>query len=694
MYGPDHKVTADHLRRDAYLYIRQSSPRQVTENVESTHRQYALRDRAIAAGWPDERIHVIDNDQGKSGSYAAARNGFEHLVSEVALGRAGIVMGLEVSRLARNSADWHRLIELCSLSGTLILDEDGIYDPASFNDRLLLGLKGTMSEAELHIIRARLRGGLLNKARRGELEIRPPVGLVYRSDGKITRDPNTEVQSAINMLFETFDRMGSATKTARFFRDQGLLFPTRLQSGLNKGELVWALPHYARILQVLHNPRYAGAFVFGRLRCRRLADGRTATIKVAREEWQFVIKDAHPGYIDWDRFEANQQRLTDNGTAFHADRRRGPPREGPALLQGRVLCGICGERMGVHYHYVNHNPHARPEYVCHEELIRRGGEICQTVPGKAVDAAVGALLIELIVPMNLEVTLAIQRELESRAAEIDAARRRHVERTRYEAELARRRYMSADPDNRLVVNALEAEWNETLRIHRDAVAEYDRRAQEQPTVLDEEACQRIRELVEHFPRVWNDPRVPWVERKRIFRLLVEDVTLRKGQTTITAQLRLSGGATRTLEIPRPRSITEIRKFKPEIVAEVDRLLHDHRDQDVADILNNRGLKTGEGKRFRRTTIYSVRERYNLPSHHERLRMRGMLTTGELANHFQVSDSTIHGWAKQGLIKNYYPNSRVSALWQLPAGFTIVRGKPGPGNPPRLVPVTVNSTDEV
>ena len=282
---------------------------------------------------------MIDNDLGKSGSSAIARDGFQHLVSEVALGWAGIVMGLEVSCLARNSADWHRLIELCSMSSTLILDEDGIYDPASFNDRLLLGLKGTMSEAELHIIRARLRGGILNKARRGELEIRPPVGLVYRSDGKIILDPNSEVQSAIRMLFETFARTASAMKTARFFRDQGLLFPTRLQSGPNKGELTWALPHHSRVLQVLHNPRYAGAFVFGRVRTRRRADGGTHIIKVPREEWQFVIKGTHPGYIDWDRFEANQRRLIENGRAFRADRRSGPPRRGP-----RAVAGTCAVR--------------------------------------------------------------------------------------------------------------------------------------------------------------------------------------------------------------------------------------------------------------------------------------------------------------------------------------------------------------
>ena len=691
---PDLKVTADHLRRDAYLYVRQSTLRQVAENVESTQRQYALRDRAVAAGWPAERIHVIDNDLGKSGASATARDGFQHLVSEVALGRAGIVMGLEVSRLARNSADWHRLIELCSLSGTLILDEDGIYEPASFNDRLLLGLKGTMSEAELHIIRARLRGGILNKARRGALEIRPPVGLVYRPDGKVALDPDIEVQNAIGLMFDTFDRTGSAMKTARFLCEQGLQFPSRLQSGPNKGELVWAQPHHARVLQVLHNPRYAGAFVFGRMRSRRRADGGTEIIKLPREEWQFVIKEAYPGYIDWERFEANQHRLTDNGRAFHSDRRSGPPREGPALLQGRALCGICGERMGVEYHQVRGDACGRPDYVCKEDLVRRGGNVCQVVPGKAVDAAIGALLVELVTPMNLEVTLAVQRELESRAAELDAARRQHVERTRYETELARRRYMNVDPDNRLVANTLEAEWNERLRIHSEAAAEYDRRAQEQATALDEEARRRIRELAEQFPRVWNDPRVPSAERKRIFRLLVEDVTLLKGQTTITANVRLSGGATRTLVLPRPLSIADIRKFKPEIVSEVDCLLDHHRDQEIADILNNRGLRTGEGKPFKRTTIYFLRESYNLSSHHERLRLRGLLTTQELATRFHVTDSTVREWGRQGLIKNCYTDSRISALWEVPAGYTIARGRPGCRGSTRLVPITINQTNEV
>jgi DNA invertase Pin-like site-specific DNA recombinase len=365
---PDLKVTANHLKRDAYLYVRQSTLRQVAEHGESTQRQYALRDRAIAAGWPAERIRVIDCDLGKSGSSAATRDGFQELVSEVALSKAGIVMGLEVSRLARNSADWHRLIELCALTSTLILDEDGIYDPAGFNDRLLLGLKGTMSEAELHILKARMRGGL-NKARRGELEMGPPVGLTYRPDGRIDLDPDAQVQGALRLVFETFERTGSAMRTVRFFREQGILFPRRLRTGLSKGELRWAPPQHARILQVLHNPRYAGAFVYGRTRTRRLPDGGTSVIRMPKSEWQFVIPGMHRGYIDWDRFETNQLRLADNARAFGSERRSGPAREGPALLQGRVLCGLCGARMGVRYS--QEHGQMVPAYVCQETEVRR-----------------------------------------------------------------------------------------------------------------------------------------------------------------------------------------------------------------------------------------------------------------------------------------------------------------------------------
>jgi DNA invertase Pin-like site-specific DNA recombinase len=454
------KVTADHLKRDAYLYVRQSSPRQVTEHNESTQRQYALRNRAIAAGWPVERIRVIDCDLGKSASIApAARDGFQQLVSEVALGKAGIVMGLEASRLARKSSEWHRLIELCGMTATLLADEDGFYDPADFNDRLVLGLKGTMSEAESHILKARMRGGQLNKARRGELEMGPPVGLMYRSDGTIGLDPDAEVQKALRLVFETFERTGSAMETVRFFLQQGLLFPRRLRIGPNKGDLLWAPPQHARILQVLHNPRYAGAFAYGRTRVRHMPDGSTKVVKMARADWQFVMPGMHPGYIDWERFEANQRRLAENARAFAGERRAGPPREGPALLQGRVLCGLCGERMGVRYH----QEYGRmvPIYICQETSVRRGGKVCQTVPGKVVDAAAANLMIEMMTPMTLAVTLDVQRELEARAAETGDLRRKHVERLRYDADLARQRYMRVDPLCDLEKNVTLSIWGQT-----------------------------------------------------------------------------------------------------------------------------------------------------------------------------------------------------------------------------------------
>ena len=682
---PEFKVTADHLKRDAYLYVRQSTLRQVAEHGESTQRQYALRNRAIAAGWPIERVHVIDCNLGKSGSSTTARDGFQQLVSEVALGKAGIVMGLEVSRLARNSADWHRLIELCALTATLILDEDGVYDPAGFNDRLLLGLKGTMSEAELHILKARMRGGQLNKARRGELEMGPPVGLVYRTDGAIGLDPDAQVQNALRLVFETFERTGSAVQTVRFFREQGLQFPRRLRTGANKGDLLWAPPQHSRILQVLHNPRYAGAFVYGRTRTRHRPDGGVSVVRVARADWQFVMPGMHQGYIDWQRFEANQRRLADNAGAFGGERLSGPAREGPALLQGRVLCGLCGERMGVRYS--REHGSTVPTYVCQETAVRRAGKTCQTVPGKIVDAAVAALLVEMMTPMTLAVTLEVQRELEMRAHETDTARRQHVERLRYDAELARRRYMKVDPDNRLVADTLEAEWNDKLRRHAEAADEYDRRSKQQAATLSAETRQRILGLAEQLPQIWNDPRVDFRDRKRIVRLLIDDVTLSKAQT-ITAHVRLPGGATRTLVLERPLPIAQIRKFKPELVVTVDQLLDQHCDREIANILNRDGWRTWEGKPFNLKKVAFIRQAYKLASRYERLRRRGMLTTREVAVKFGVSETAVHEWGRQGLITKCYSDNLNRGLWTLPAQQTIVRGCGGRGaRPARLIPIT-------
>jgi len=542
------KVTAEHLARTAYLYVRQSTLRQVLENTESAERQYALRQRAVALGWPAEQVVVIDSDQGQSGASAADREGFQRLVADVGLGRAGIVLGLEVSRLARNSADWHRLLEICALSGTLICDEDGLYDPADFNDRLLLGLKGTMSEAELHFIRARLQGGILSKARRGELQVALPVGLAYDPAGSVVLDPDRAVQQAVELLFATFARTGSARAVVQQFAREGLLFPTRLLRGERKGELVWGALRHWRVLRTLHNPRYAGAFAYGRRKTVRAANGKPAYRDLPREQWTALIQSAHPGYITFEQFETNQRLLASNARAHGADRAAGPAREGPALLQGLAVCGRCGRRMTVRYHL--RRGAQVPDYQCIGEAIQAGTRRCQAIPGAGVDDAIRQLLLDTVTPLALEVALTVQAELEARAGEADQLRRAHVQRASHQAELARRRYFAVDPDNRLVADTLEAGWNDALRQLQAAQDDYERANAAAQQQLSDERKQRVRQLAADFPKLWSDPATPQRERKRIARLLIEDVTLHKTDQ-IQLHVRLRGGQTTSLQIPIP-----------------------------------------------------------------------------------------------------------------------------------------------
>ena len=455
------KVTAAHLSRQALLYVRQSSLKQVLHNTESAIRQYDLRGKAVAQGWASDQVTVIDIDQGQSGASAADREGFQQLVAEVSLGRAGIVLGLECSRLARNSADWHQLLELCAMTGTLICDEDGLYDPRNFNDRLLLGMKGQMSEAELHFIRARLRGGILSKARRGELITPLPVGLVYDAAGHVILDPDTAVRGAVAHLFATFLATGSATACVKAFNTAGLSFPWRHRTGPRKGEIDWKpLAHHV-VLRVLHNPRYAGAFTFGRHRDIRLPGGKWSRTALPRQEWISFLPGAHPGYITPGQYDANRARLTANAAAHGRDRAAGPPREGPALLQGIIACGTCGQRMTVRYH--QRRGRELPAYVCQRDGIEHARKICQAIPGGSLDERIGQLLIDTLTPLAIEAALTVTAELEHRAAEAGALRAAHVERARYHADLARRRYLAVDPANRLVAGTLEADWNTALR---------------------------------------------------------------------------------------------------------------------------------------------------------------------------------------------------------------------------------------
>lgn len=632
------KVSAEQLNKEAYLYVRQSTLRQVVENTESTERQYALRQRAIALGWPDDRIVVIDSDLGQSGATAADREGFQRLVTEVGMGRAGLVMGLEVSRLARNSSDWHRLLEICALSGTLILDEDGVYNPNLFNDRLVLGLKGTMSEAELHVLRARMRGGLLNKARRGELVVRLPVGLVYSPTGKVALNPDRQVQQSVRLLFETFARVGSAHATVRFFREQGLQFPKRLHWGPSKGEIVWRPLTDSRVAEVLNNPRYAGAYCYGRrMQHHRGIDGRIWMESLPRERWCVLIPNAHEGYISWEQYERNRKQLKENERG-RGNHRKYPVREGPALLQGLAVCGVCGAHMSLRYHMAKGR--VNPHYVCRGAVDTQWRTGCQSIPGGSIDDAVSALLLEVMTPVTLDVALAVQKELQARIEEADQLRHKQVERVLYEAELARRRFMQVDPDHRLVADELEAEWNGKLREARRTQEEYERHREADRLVLDDPAQERVLALARDFPRLWRDPKTPDRERKRMMRLLLEDVTLTKREDHITVGVRFKGGATRTLTLPRPRASWEEWKTPAEVLQAINRLLDDHTSNEIAGILNERGLVSGGGKRFDGHRVRGIARRYRLKSRRSRLRERGLLTLSEVARKLGFCKATV------------------------------------------------------
>jgi DNA invertase Pin-like site-specific DNA recombinase len=656
------KIRAAHLTRDAYLYVRQSTIRQVFENTESTTRQYALRDRAMALGWPVERIHVIDTDLGKSGA-TADREGFQRLVTEVGLGRAGIVLGLEVSRLARNSTDWHRLLELCALSDTLILDEDGIYDPAHFNDRLLLGLKGTMSEAELHVLRARLRGGVLSKAKRGELRGPLPIGFVYDANDVVILDPDAHVQQVIRLFFETYRRTGSMLATVKHFHEQDLAFPRRVRRGPRLGELVWGEMVHSRARQIIHNPRYAGAFFFGRTRTRRGPDGQVRVTRAPREEW-ILLPGTHPGYITWDEYEENLRRLQANAQTRGPDRRRSPPREGPALLQGLVICGRCGERMTVRYHCYHAKP--VPDYWCGRSRINHGQPgVCQTIHGGALDEAIGTVVLEAMTPLALEVALTVQQELVGRAEEADRVRRQQVERARYEADLAHRRFLRVDPENRLVADTLEAEWNDRLRALAAAQDAYEQARAADSSVVSDEQRTEILALATDFPRLWRDPATSDREKKRMMRLLIADITLTKGKT-VHADIRFTGGATRSLEIPLPKTCVELRTTDAAIVREIDQLLDTYTEAEIADLLNERGVRTATLCPFTRNRVIRLRTAYGLKHRRTRLLEAGLLPPADVAARYGVKLCTVHLWRRRGLLRAHPVNDKGDYVYEIPS----------------------------
>ena len=657
------KVTASHLKRQAYCYVRQSTLKQVFENTESTKRQYALRERAIALGWPVVQIVTVDSDLGETATSVADRQGFQKLMTEVSLGHVGLVMGLEVSRLARNNADWARLLEICAITDTLILDEEGVYNPTDFNDRLLLNMKGTFSEVELHVLRSRLRGGILSKARRGELKTRLPTGFVYDHNDKIIIDPDKQVQQSLRLFFDIFQRTGAAFATVKAFAKDDVKFPCRIHLGPDKGNLKWQRLTSGRARVILKNPRYAGAYYYGRQRSRKNVDGSTTYFQVPRDEWLVLIKDVHPGYITWEQYEENLRRIRQNAIAYNVIDRKTPPREGPCLLQGLAICGKCGQRMTIRYKY-QRKGRIDPVYLCQRHRIERWESSCQYIPGASIDEAISKLLLESVTPLTFEVALQVQKELQNRFNEADKLRKQQVVRAEYEANLARRRFMQVDPDNRLVADTLEAEWNEKLRHLQDASDYYETHRRRESDKLKNAQQKEVLKLAKDFPKLWKNPRTPVREKKRMIRFLIENVTMIRGEN-ITLHVRFKGGATKTLKIPLPLKGWQYNLTDQKIVEIVDELLPDHTYSEIATILDKRGYKSGQGHRIDRNVVKGITHKYKLKTRFARLRATGKLTVDEVASLLGVTAATVRRWAKKDLIKTYPYNDRNGCLYEHP-----------------------------
>ncbi len=608
------KIRPDHLDRRAFVYVRQSTFMQVREHTASTARQYDLVQRACDLGWTREAITVIDQDQGCSGASAANRDGFQYLIAEVGLGHAGAVLSLEASRLARSCSDWYRLLEICALTDTLVVDEDGVYDPGQYHDRLLLGILGTMSEAELHWLRQRLLGGKLEKAQHGQLRFRPPVGLLFDPTGHLVLDPDEEVRQAVALVFTLFDQLGSALAVVKHFADHHLRFPTRLWGKAHEGELHWRPLSHSRVLAVLHNPRYAGAYVYGRTQTRvRSLPGEAPRVKgrtrqVAPQDWPIVRHDAHPGYLTWEQFLRNQQRLDDNCTVGDRDR-RGAVREGAALLQGVVLCGRCGRRMTVRYY----KDGVTPSYECNHLHSQHAGPTCQFVRGDVVDAAVTQLFLEAIQPAQLEVALATLDDLEAQARQVDRQWQLRLERSRYEADLARRRFLAVEPENRLVARTLERAWN-------DKLAECDRLEREYATLppwqarqLSADERQRILALASDLPTLWQAATTTPTQRKQLLRFLVADVTLTKQERTIAIAVRWQTQACTTAAVARPQRSCDARRTSATVVARIATLAANHTDAQIADVLNEERITPGMGGAFTAGKVQWVRYTHGIAS---------------------------------------------------------------------------------
>jgi DNA invertase Pin-like site-specific DNA recombinase len=669
------KIRPTHLDRRALIYVRQSTPMQVRDHPASAARQYDLARCAEQLGWPRERLQVIDQDQGHSGTTSRGRDGFQHLMAQVGLGRAGAVLSLEASRLARSCSDWYRLIEICGLTDTLVIDEDGVYDPTQFNDRLLLGIKGNMSEAEMHWIRSRLLGAKREKAQSGQLRFRLPTGLVYDAVGQIVLDPDEQVQHALRLVFDTFEQVRSALGVVLDFAKNHLSVPTRLSGGARDGQLLWRPLGHGRVLAILHNPAYAGTYVYGRTQTRdTVVPGEETRVevrtrRVALADWPFVLHDHHPAYITWEQFQRNQHRLIENCTSQHQEH-GGALRDGAALLQGLALCGRCGRRMTIRYS----DDGKVPFYECNQLYKQRGEKVCQSLRGDGIDAAVAGAFLEAMRPAQLEVSMTAIDQIAQQARRVDRQWELIVERARYEAELARRRSLAVDPENRLVGRMLERDWEARL-------AEVERLERESATrpaaalrLVDPAERARIMALAQDLPALWLAQTTTYADRKQLLGFLIKDVCLARAATTIELSIRWQTEACTVLAVPRPQLTYEARRTDPVVVARVRALAPGHTDRQIAALLDHEGLRSGTRGSFTAGKVQWIRYAHSIPSGcpdgpaacPEGSRGDGRCTAQAAAERLNVTVSTIAAWCQSG---------RLDGLQAVPHGPWWIRLTP-------------------
>ncbi len=656
-------IEVKHRSRPAYVYVRQSTLAQVRHNQESTERQYALRDKALALGWTPPTIRTLDRDLGVSGAQMAGREDFKTLVADVSMGQVGAVFALEVSRLARSNLDWHRLLELCALTETLVIDADGCYDPADFNDGLLLGLKGTMAQAELHFLRGRLLGGKLNKAQKGELRHPLPVGFAYDDENRVVMDPDAEVCGAIALAFHVFLETGSAYAVVQRFAHRGLRFPKRSYGGAWDGTLVWGNLTHSRVLGLLKNPCYAGTYTYGRYQYRRqiTPQGEVSkhTQRVAMSEWRVNLPAHHEGYITWEEFLANQERLAKNRTNAGEPILNGPAREGLALLQGLMLCGTCGHALTVRY---RGNGGLYPVYLCSgQRRDARATRDCMTLRCDLLDAAITAKALQALKPAELELALATLQELETRDQAVLRQWQMRIDRAEYEAALAERRYQEVDPSQRLVASTLERRWNDTLLSLEDLKKQYADFEQKKARVATPEQKAKVLALAQDLPRLWHASTTQARDRKRMLRLLIKDITVEKphGARQAILHVRWQGGACGnvTVDLPRPRA-EEIRYPEP-IIARVRDLARALTDRQIVAELNRLGELSATGLSHSMHTIKWIRWKYRIPA--PTLKRPEEVTVQELAARLGVQPGPVYYWAKRGIIESRRINNG-SPVW--------------------------------